>query len=463
MNSHFRCGPDLCKQFFDSSQGVSLHHLSCPHYEAYASHPQGKQPFPQPSILPPKRLHIKSINPGIRSHLDSHPDSSPPHLVALGASSTTAPSTRLDQMMVPALDNQQQPTSNESPQMAGSWPVHTQQLPACFRDILPEPALPVPMEPAPLSCIPHVILHVFNSFCTTFNPFGIAWEYHHWPSQDPDSFLILKDLSNQHSAANEPETLLAFSMPPVPSWLWKSMLIWRLMSWMLSGSNQKSVGEVTCLADTVITTDDFCPADLMAFNASTKLKYFDNSENEMDPENPFCKDGWLESSVTISMSTYNKNPAGNGQDFAIPGFFHYNLTAVVHVAFTHLSSKLFHFTPFKWIWRCPSCGIKQQIYNKLYTSDTWIQAHDDIQKQCHSNGCKLEWVVAAMMFSSDSTHLAQFGHASAWPVYLSFGNLSKYICAWPITSGAFHLMAFIPKVFHISRLVHHTSLMLTTQ
>ena len=85
-------------------------------------------------------------------------------------------------------------------------------------------------------------------------------------------------------------------------------------------------------------------------------------------------------------------------------------------------------------------------------SDAWITAHDDLQKQQRDDGCTLERVIAGLMFWSDATHLAQFGHASAWPVYLFFGNQSKYVRGQP-NSGACHPIAFIPTVsptlFHV--------------
>ena len=453
MSARFRCGADPCQRSFDSSRAVSLHRLSCPHYEAYVSRPREKLSLHQPFSLPSKRLRVDSdaINPDTTSADPSKPDpvaTSPSKRLRVDLeASSAASSSSLGQRTDPALDNQ-------DPETAGSCrPVRTRRMPARFRDVLPEPALPVPADPALLPLIPRVVLHVFDSFRTTFNIFGIAREYRHRPSQDPDAFLTLDELSNQPSTVNEQEVAPAFPIPPVPPWPWKSMSVWRLMGWMLSGSNQKSAAEVSRLANTVITAEDFCPTDLIGFNASTELKHFDDSENDMHPENPFRKDGWLESSVTISVPTRDKNPAGNGQDFTIPNFFHRNLTAVVRAAFSHPSSKLFHFTPFKRIWKRPSSGVEERIYDELYTSDTWIQAHNDIQKQRRTDGCNLERVIAAMMFSSDSTHLAQFGHASAWPVYLSFGNLSKYIRARPITSGACHLVAFIPKVL-LSRTVH---------
>lgn len=46
---------------------------------------------------------------------------------------------------------------------------------------------------------------------------------------------------------------------------------------------------------------------------------------------------------------------------------------------------------------------------------------------------------------SDLTHLAQFGHMTAWPIYMFFGNLSKYARHTP-DSGACHPIAFIPEV-----------------
>ena len=49
------------------------------------------------------------------------------------------------------------------------------------------------------------------------------------------------------------------------------------------------------------------------------------------------------------------------------------------------------------------------------------------------------------MFWSDATHLANFGTAKLWPIYLFFGNLSKYIRLRP-SSGACNHLAYIPSV-----------------
>ena len=105
--------------------------------------------------------------------------------------------------------------------------------------------------------------------------------------------------------------------------------------------------------------------------------------------------------------------------------------------------------PFKWVWKSPVTGREQHVYNELYSTDTWHEAQDEIMKQRRDDSCQLERVVTGLMLWSDSTRLTQFRHASAWPVYLFFGNLSKYARADPQT-GCCHLIAFIPSVQSIS-------------
>jgi hypothetical protein len=54
------------------------------------------------------------------------------------------------------------------------------------------------------------------------------------------------------------------------------------------------------------------------------------------------------------------------------------------------------------------------------------------------------FVVSALLYS-DSTHLASFGTASLWPIYLFLGNVSKYIRSKPTSFSAHHI-AYIPTV-----------------
>jgi Plavaka transposase len=331
-----------------------------------------------------------------------------------------------------------------------SRPMRTRRLPLRYRDELPEPPPPVIQNP-PAPLLTRVILHVFDSIRTNLNIFGIAREYRHRPSYDPDESVSTDELSNIHpsnigaNAAQDSDAPSAYPTSHKPPWPWKNMSIWRLMSWMMTGSDQKSQAEVTRLVKDVMKAEDFNVHDLQHFDAHTEMKRFNASDNSMDPSSILENDGWKKTDVEIIVPSKEKNRNGNGRPFSVSGLVYRPLTAVIKAAFSEQSSKWFHFTPFKRVWKSPVTGQEQRLYDELYTSDAWIEAHDELQKQRRDDGCKLERVVAGLMFWSDSTRLAHFGNASTWPLYLFFGNLSKYVRSRPNASVC-HPVAFIPTV-----------------
>ncbi|KAJ3569580.1 hypothetical protein NP233_g4962 [Leucocoprinus birnbaumii] len=91
----------------------------------------------------------------------------------------------------------------------------------------------------------------------------------------------------------------------------------------------------------------------------------------------------------------------------------------------------------------------ERVYGEIYSSDVFLEEHERIQGPGNlpndDLGCRRERVVAALMFSSDATHLADFGNAKAWPIYMMLGNLSKYVRSTP-SSGALHHLAYIPSL-----------------
>ena len=107
------------------------------------------------------------------------------------------------------------------------------------------------------------------------------------------------------------------------------------------------------------------------------------------------------------------------------------------------NARYLHFSPFRRFHRTASGN--QRCFDEVYTSDAFLKAHDTLQKQRNEPGCTLEKVMLGLMFWSDSTHLADFGTAKVWPIYLYLPNLSKYIRCKP-TSGASHHVAYIPSV-----------------
>ncbi|KIK17786.1 hypothetical protein PISMIDRAFT_40063, partial [Pisolithus microcarpus 441] len=99
------------------------------------------------------------------------------------------------------------------------------------------------------------------------------------------------------------------------------MSIWRLMSWKLTGTNQKSNGEVTCLVHDVIQAADFKIDDLTGFNASSESKRLD-TRDATGPSGVFDRDGWKEAAPEIIVPTREKWKEAGGHTFAVPGLMY---------------------------------------------------------------------------------------------------------------------------------------------
>lgn len=115
------------------------------------------------------------------------------------------------------------------------------------------------------------------------------------------------------------------------------------------------------------------------------------------------------------------------------------------------ASKQFHYHPYEETWNhknAPPGTPPEQVNSKLYSSKAWIEEDKKIQfvSLPEDNPDKdVPQVVAAMSIASDATKLGQFGASKAWPVYIFFGNQSKYEWGKPSAYAAHHV-AYLPSV-----------------
>jgi len=86
----------------------------------------------------------------------------------------------------------------------------------------------------------------------------------------------------------------------------------------------------------------------------------------------------------------------------------------------------FHFEPHELLWQRNKDTDPVRVQGELYTSPAFIDAHRKLQDSPREPGCDLPRVVIALMFWSDATQLTSFGNAKLWPLYMYFGNDSKY-------------------------------------
>jgi hypothetical protein len=209
---------------------------------------------------------------------------------------------------------------------------------------------------------------------------------------------------------------------------------------MNTGSNRVSETKVAALVNDVILADDFDREHLMGFSVKKNLRELDADESGKKIAFP---DDWIETSVTIDIPIRSKEDGP--RPYTIPGFHYRPLIEVLRAAFADAQAAAFHLFPFKHIWKDPLDNHEERVYDELYTSDAWLEAQDSLHKLPKEFGCSLERVIAGFMLFSDATHLANFGTAKAWPLYVYFGNLTKYVRSSP-TSGSCHLVGFLPSV-----------------
>ncbi|KNZ76393.1 hypothetical protein J132_10503, partial [Termitomyces sp. J132] len=219
-----------------------------------------------------------------------------------------------------------------------------------------------------------------------------------------------------------------------------------LMSWYYSSKNL-SLGALDCLVYNVISAPDFQHEDLEGFSAIQENRHLDNEASDHLPENSESLP-WLSSDVLRKPSVFLPLPfthkSYKSEKHAPTIQIHVD---IIKSGAMDFAAKWFHWHGFQLYWKPSENEPKQCVYGKVYTSDEFLELEKTITPV---EGCNLEQVVLPLMFYLDSTYLANFGAASLWPVYMWFGNLSKYIHG-KVGSFSAHHLAYLPSVsYHIN-------------
>jgi hypothetical protein len=159
-------------------------------------------------------------------------------------------------------------------------------------------------------------------------------------------------------------------------------------------------------------------------------------------------------------------PEAEAAEFEVSGILYRPLLDVMIETFQSPDFEKLHLTPFQYRWDpnhdpdnpdVPMNDINvildvnglpplpaghKLLHGEIYTSPSMLKEHSSLPQTAQPH---LETIIAAYMFWSDSTHLANFGDASLWPLYTYFGNQSKYSRAKP-TANAGHHQAYFPSV-----------------
>ena len=235
------------------------------------------------------------------------------------------------------------------------------------------------------------------------------------------------------------------SVNPLSLHRFENPSVFRLMLWYHNGAITKSLNDLNVLVQNVICAPDFEVDHFKNFDATKVLdKVFEQGDTSSTSERPL-NDGWYESSVPISLACdkITHKSEGNAPTLNVTGLYHRRPLDVIKAALRETNAQRFHFAPFEEYWVPHPEGQPERLYSELYNSDAYLQEQAVVCGRIHEDA--FETVIVSMMLWSDSTHLTSFGSASLWPIYLFFGNQSKYDRAKPTTFSAHHL-AYIPEV-----------------
>ena len=203
-----------------------------------------------------------------------------------------------------------------------------------------------------------------------------------------------------------------------------------LMCWQYTGTTSKSGAELNRLWS-FIKDPRFQPSVHDTFNHEREKKLV---EKYLHAEyNPFkTNHGWTMSSVTVKLPHERSSWSLGEDDPSIPvlkvnGVHHRDLVDIIITTLQDPIASTFHMTPFAEYWQPDLTSNPIRVFGEVYSSPEHLNSYQKVHSLPRDPGDDLERIVIPLMLWSDATQLVNFGDASLWPIYLFFGNQSKYI------------------------------------
>lgn len=305
-------------------------------------------------------------------------------------------------------------------------------------DVLPEPVPPLLSAPPPppnsslTQLAPSIDSESFvvptGFIDTPKNSFGMfRWYYGtKLPTHDPEREINLAMLSNISEQTAIMESGCTDPYHPYPN-----RVSFLLGNWYWNGGSQKSQADFDSLME-IIGNENFSAADIKdtrwrKINAQLSLSGWDKGEWHDEDA------GWQKSSIKIKVPFHYLTNVPGVKGFTVDDFYHRSLVSIVRERIRNdaRDNAHFHFEPFELLWLPHNQGTgagpePTRLQGELYTSPAFMTAHQELQAATGESGCLLPRVIVGLMFWSDATHLTNFGNSKLWPLYMSFGNDSKY-------------------------------------
>ena len=333
-------------------------------------------------------------------------------------------------------------------------------LPKRYRDMLPESHMPLPPpecresdgERTPISELTEVPVSSdlqggashsslpSRTFKSQVNSYGLfrLYDYDTVPEHDPE------DTSNAAERSMDLGSN-ADSFYPYPN---QSSLLLGDWYW-----NQGTVKLRKCFQSLlkIVGSSDFRPDDIR----DTQWTKIDRELGTLGASNGLSStpgnmtellhndSGWKNTSVMISVPFPRCSAQPGPVAYSVDNFYHRSLISVIREKVVDSRNRhAFHYEPYALRWHPPHKTCEIGVRGELFTSNFFLDAHKNLQSSPHEPGCELPRRIVALMFWSDATQLTAFGDAKLWPLYMYFGNESKYSRCQPSAHLCNHVAYF---------------------
>lgn len=298
----------------------------------------------------------------------------------------------------------------------------TTRLPLRFRQDIPQPLASLPPQQLSSSAdtnttsvsstLADPALPVKSPLDSPHNIFGVFRRYHalNFPSHDPDEGLSLACFSDINTS----------SYAPYPN---KSSFL--LGEWFWMEGAHKSLKDFNNLLQ-VLKDPDFSVEDIK--DTQWRLLHRQLGDPDVDKA-PWLSDvnaGWKEESISLKIPFHRQHKNPGNKIFAAGTFHRRSIVSIIQERLEGADGRHFHYEPYELYWQPHLEDPPIRVFGELYTSPEFHRVHQELQNSPPEPDCNLPRIVVGLMFASDVTHLAQFGDAKLWPVYMFFGNDSKY-------------------------------------
>ncbi|KAJ1299373.1 hypothetical protein OPQ81_011048 [Rhizoctonia solani] len=290
-----------------------------------------------------------------------------------------------------------------------------------------------------------------KTFCTQNDTFGRYRVYSGQPTTIPDVEAPMSVILPKHPS--DCTALLVRSVKeiiyPCPN---ISTFYVQAHHWLRG--NTKSLNDRERLCDEVLARPDFNPRDVVGYSFKTLDKQLCESAKT---RNTFCppSEGWSSVSLSLEIPPIHQTAAMlkrrttplPKQYLAVPGLRSRKLTDIVYQAFSKNNPKTFHYEPYTEYYEPPGRpGARIRIFGEIYSSPSMLKAHQEVQRlKIADTECQYPHCVAYMMCGSDGLQFGAFCHVTGHPIYVFFGNESKYERCKPTSNTCYHV-AHIPPL-----------------